>query len=72
MLPDVANQSSGRDGLNEVTLGNNTLRTVKIREDKETDHEKGPKLIDSLKIEVIIFSRKYIALLDTEAHQNPN
>jgi Retroviral aspartyl protease. len=50
-----------------VTLGNNTLCTVKVREDEEINNEKGPKIIDLPKIEVTIFARKYIALLDTGA-----
>ena len=66
--PDVANQSSGRGGLNEVTLGNNSLCTVRVREDGEKlENESGPQIIDSPKIMVAIFARQYMALLDTGA-----
>jgi hypothetical protein len=66
--PDVANQSSGRDGLNEVTLDNNSLCTVRVRKDGEKiENERGSKIIDSPKIMVTIFARQHIALLDTGA-----
>ena len=63
----MTNQSKGKNGLNEVTLGNNTIQTVKVREEEGINDDKRPKIIDSPKIEVTIFARRYIALLDTGA-----